>query len=151
MLKRTHSLSGRRHPGQVRTERAPADPAEPFDTPPPPIDMELVTTEGCEKMWLAAVEQAFIDAKWDAPQPPPSARRSAENRWRRMARNRRSAMMFLAGDWSTFQIICTAARVNPAWVTRKANDLFRGNALWRRITTKGADNDGLTNPEPGGD
>jgi hypothetical protein len=111
--------------------------------------MELVTTDGCENMWLAAVEQAFIDAKWDAPQPLPGARRSVANRWRRMARNRRSAMMFLAGDWSTFRLICTAARVNPDWITRKANDLFRDNALWRQITTKGADNDGLTDPEPG--
>lgn len=128
MIKRLHDLSGeksfRKRP-QIADRPEPlkrnqANKAHPsIDAPIEPIDMELVDEGGCEKLWMAVLQQALVDAVQ-------CEKDSAE---------RIEALAFLISGTLYFDWICAAACVNADTIRRRAKTLLTPEDTWRHCLT----------------
>ncbi len=93
-----------------------------------PRGQDIAITE-CHVLWLAIIERAFDDAKWNPDNSAENSRCSGMPRTQ-MINARADALRWLRGTTADFKEVCENAGVHPDRVKQRALDQIGGEAIW---------------------
>jgi len=83
--------------------------------------------EGEQRLWIAVIENAFVDAFRNVKKVYKENKKSDETNFTEEYMIRRRAINFLTFDRPNFRRVCAYAGLNPKWVMRKYVELSDGN------------------------
>ena len=89
-------------------------------------DLQL---EDCPVVWLAVIERAFDDAKWNPAKSAKDSRCGGMPRTQMMNAHA-DALRWLRGTTADFKEVCDNAGVHPDQVKKRALELIGEDAIW---------------------
>lgn len=88
-----------------------------------------ISLDECRAVWLAVIERAVLDARWN-PDKVDKESRSGGIPHTQMVNARGDALRWLRGNTEGFRFVCEAAGLNPAYVKRLAIEQFGEDLIW---------------------
>ena len=90
------------------------------------------TTDSCRTLWIAVIERAFFDARWNPDNSKKTSRSHGMSR-AQLLNARGDALRWFRGNTEDFRTVCEYAKLDPEHVKQLAARKLGEDVIWDNL------------------